>query len=68
MLPSCSRKPDKYGRRAVLIITLVLMGVGTSLAGLLSTYASIGIGLRFSWSSCTRSWASPPAASGEVRH
>lgn len=48
MLPSCSRKPDKYGRRAVLIVALVLVGVGTSLVGLLSTYASIGIGLRFS--------------------
>lgn len=37
------RVGDKYGRRAVLIITLVLMGVGTTLVGLLPTYASIGI-------------------------
>ncbi|WP_121867537.1 MFS transporter [Glutamicibacter nicotianae] len=37
------RVGDKYGRRAVLIISLVLMGVGTTLVGLLPTYASIGI-------------------------
>lgn len=36
MLPSCSRRPDKYGRRAVLIVILVLMG-------LLPTYATIGV-------------------------
>lgn len=36
------RVGDKYGRRAVLIITLVLMGVGTTLVGLLPTYATIG--------------------------
>lgn len=36
MLPSCSRKPDQYGRRAVLIVTLVLVG-------LLPTYATIGV-------------------------
>lgn len=37
------RVGDKYGRRAVLIITLVLMGVGTTLVGLLPTYATIGV-------------------------
>lgn len=31
------RVGDKYGRRAVLIITLVLMGVGNTLVGLLPT-------------------------------
>lgn len=34
---------DKYGRRLVLMLTLVLMGVATTLVGLLPTYAAIGI-------------------------
>lgn len=34
---------DKYGRRLVLVVTLVLMGVATALIGLLPTYAAIGI-------------------------
>ena len=34
---------DKRGRRFVLVLTLVLMGLCTGLMGLLPTYASIGI-------------------------
>lgn len=34
---------DKIGRRAVLMLTLVLMGVTTALMGFLPTYASVGI-------------------------
>ncbi|WP_129787128.1 MFS transporter [Promicromonospora panici] len=34
---------DKYGRRLVLVVTLVLMGVATALIGLLPTYAQIGV-------------------------
>ncbi|HEY1105840.1 MAG TPA: MFS transporter, partial [Agromyces sp.] len=34
---------DKYGRRLVLMLTLILMGVATALVGLLPTYAAIGI-------------------------
>ena len=34
---------DKRGRRVVLVITLVLMGITTALMGLLPTYATAGI-------------------------
>ncbi|MGX5697748.1 MFS transporter [Agromyces soli] len=34
---------DKYGRRLVLMLTLILMGVATALVGLLPTYAAIGV-------------------------
>ena len=34
---------DRYGRRLVLMLTLILMGAATTLVGLLPTYASIGI-------------------------
>jgi MFS family permease len=34
---------DKYGRKIVLMVTLVLMGLATSLIGLLPTYATIGV-------------------------
>lgn len=34
---------DKYGRRVVLVATLVLMGAATALIGVLPTYAEIGI-------------------------
>lgn len=35
---------DRWGRRRVLIIALVVMGASTSLIGLLPTYDSIGVG------------------------
>ncbi|WP_285117248.1 MFS transporter [Leifsonia sp. fls2-241-R2A-40a] len=34
---------DRYGRRVVLVSTLILMGVSTALVGLLPTYQAIGI-------------------------
>lgn len=34
---------DRYGRRVVLMVTLVMMGVATTLVGLLPTYGAIGI-------------------------
>ena len=34
---------DRYGRRLVLMLTLIIMGVATTLVGLLPTYAAIGI-------------------------
>ena len=35
---------DKYGRKLVLVVTLIGMGGATTLIGLLPTYAAIGIG------------------------
>lgn len=34
---------DKYGRRPVLVLTLLLMGGATTLVGVLPTYAQIGV-------------------------
>ncbi|WES66285.1 MFS transporter [Microbacter sp. GSS18] len=34
---------DKYGRRVVLMLTLILMGAATTLVGVLPTYAAIGM-------------------------
>ncbi len=33
---------DRFGRRGVLVMTLVLMGAATALVGILPTYAQIG--------------------------
>ncbi len=34
---------DKYGRKRILVATLIMMGVATALIGLLPTYAQIGV-------------------------
>ncbi|MBF6672275.1 MHS family MFS transporter [Glutamicibacter halophytocola] len=34
---------DRYGRKKILVLTLILMGAATALIGVLPTYASIGI-------------------------
>ncbi|WP_431220926.1 MFS transporter [Leifsonia xyli] len=34
---------DRYGRRRVLVVTLILMGLATALVGLLPTYEAIGV-------------------------
>lgn len=34
---------DKYGRKVVLMLTLILMGLATALIGLLPTYEAIGV-------------------------
>src|SRR5580692_13142401 len=38
----CGYMGDRYGRRGVLVMTLVLMGAATALVGVLPTYAEIG--------------------------
>jgi metabolite-proton symporter len=38
----CGYMGDRYGRRGVLVMTLVLMGAATALVGVLPTYAQIG--------------------------
>ena len=38
----CGRLGDRLGRKAVLVMTLILMGASTALIGLLPTYAQIG--------------------------
>src|SRR3989441_9967457 len=35
---------DKLGRKSMLVLTLMIMGVATFLIGLIPTYAQIGIG------------------------
>lgn len=39
----CGRLGDKYGRKMVLVLTLVLMGASTTLIGFLPTYAQAGL-------------------------
>ena len=39
----CGHYGDKIGRKSMLVMTLIVMGVGTTLVGLLPTYESIGI-------------------------
>src|SRR5262245_26192225 len=34
---------DRYGRKPVLVATLLMIGVGTTLIGVLPTYAQIGV-------------------------
>src|SRR5271170_5280227 len=38
----CGHMGDRFGRRGVLVMTLILMGTATALIGVLPTYAQIG--------------------------
>ncbi|GLC95059.1 MFS transporter [Cupriavidus sp. TA19] len=39
----CGHLGDRYGRKLVLVLTLIVMGLATTLMGLLPTYQQIGI-------------------------
>jgi MFS family permease len=39
----CGALGDRFGRKMVLVMTLILMGAATSLIGLLPTYAQVGV-------------------------
>ena len=58
---------DKLGRKNVLVVTLLLMGIATFVIGLLPTHATIGVWAPACWSPCgfCKAWAS--AGSGEAR-
>ena len=39
----CGHLGDRFGRKVILVMTLILMGASTALIGLLPTYADIGV-------------------------
>ncbi len=59
---------DRLGRKAMLVLTLMLMGGATALIGLLPSAARIASGPPSCWCCCASCRASPPAASGVARH
>ena len=59
---------DRVGRKAMLVTSLLLMGVATVGVGLLPTYAQVGVLSPICcWCSCGCCRASAPAASGVAR-
>ncbi|WGR91062.1 MFS transporter [Bradyrhizobium sp. ISRA435] len=40
---------DRYGRKPVLVATLLMIGIGTTAIGLLPTYSQVGSGRRSCW-------------------
>jgi len=54
---------DRLGRRNMLILTVLIMGLGTFLIGLMPTYAQVGLWRRSSCSCSARCRASASAAS-----
>ena len=57
---------DKIGRKSMLVLTLVIMGVATFLIGLLPTYEQLVHGRRSDWSCSVSPRASASAANGAV--
>ena len=55
---------DRRGRRAALSLTVVLMGVSTTLVAVLPTYASVGFSSPSCSSCCAAHRGSPRAVSG----
>ena len=58
---------DKIGRKSMLVMTLLVMGIATFLIGLLPTYATIGAWPRSCSWPCASCRASPWAVSGAAR-
>ncbi len=58
---------DRVGRKSTLIVTLLLMGIGTFLIGLLPGYSAIGLPLRCCSCCCASSRGSASAANGAAR-
>ena len=59
---------DRIGRKATLITTLLLMGIGSTLIGVLPGYAAIGIAAPILLTVLRLCRASPSAASGAARY
>ena len=58
---------DRIGRKKMLYLTLMIMGLSTALIGLLPTYATIGFWAPPCWWPCAWPRASAWAASGAAR-
>ena len=59
---------DRMGRKAILMITLLMMGFATFMIGLLPTYAPSARSRRSCWSCCASSRAWRSAANGAAPH
>ncbi len=59
---------DRIGRKATLVVSLVMMGVGSTLIGLIPNYDSIGFWAPSSWWRCASFRASVWAVKAPVRH
>ncbi len=58
---------DRFGRKRILVMTLILMGIATSLIGLLPPTRRSVLPHRSCWCCCACCRASPPAANGAAR-